>query len=484
MDSSKRNLTQLKFFPIEHRYLTAVFLFISFIISGGTAALAQSYYVSGTSGNDSWSGTLAAPNTANTDGPFKTLTRAQSAMQASTIKMATIRGGTYSIASTNLAFDWRDTGETWIPYQNETVVIDGSGSGYVDGHGADNLSFMGLTFQNLGSGTGGGGLHLNGSGHIIRWNKFLNCNSACFSGSGFYNSLIDSNAIDGQSPGNPVGGGAYSAINLWYGSSNNRVSHNLIENTQGGGIAFGAGATDPAINNNIIDRNILRNVNTKAVDNGAIYMMDRTHTAVGNQITNNVIDGNGGVNFLTNWTKAIYLDDLMSNTLVSGNICRNCGQYAVQYHGGDHNIIVNNIFDLSGGALLGLYQDLLQYGNYGMTGNVCKNNIVYFSSTAPNSLWRWSQDPNDTLMTKPTDTTNLYYSATGTSIPNSGHIIDANPVYANPQFTNPSAADYSMPPTSPAYTQIQFQPLPTDQGPLPYPNISPPTNVRVLQVSP
>jgi len=174
----------------------------------------------------------------------------------------------------------------------------------------------------------------------------------------------------------------------------------------------------------------------------------------------------------------------MSNTLVSGNVCRNCGQYAVQYHAGDHNNVVNNIFDLSGGTLLGFYQDLLQYGNYGMTGNVFKQNIVYFTSSTPNPLWRWGQAPSDTLMTKPTDTTNLYYSASGASISNTGQIVDANPVYANPQFTNPSRGDYSMPATSPAYSLIQFQPLPTDQGPLPYTNISPPTNLRIIQVSP
>src|SRR5262249_51007515 len=155
---------------------------------------------------------------------------------------------------------------------------------------------------------------------------------------------------------------------------------------------------------------ILRNVNTNVFDNGAIYMMDRTHQAVGNQITNNIIDGNGGANFLGNWTKAIYLDDLMSNVLVSGNICRKCGEYGVQYHGGDHNTVVNNIFDLSGGALLGFYQSATTWGDFGMAGNVFESNIVYFADSTPNSLWDFGISPNDTNLN---DTNNLYYSATG-----------------------------------------------------------------------
>ena len=207
--------------------------------------------------------------------------------------------------------------------------------------------------------------------------------------------------------------------------------------------------------------------------------MDRSHSAVGNQITNNIIDGNGGIHFLNNWTKAIYLDDLMSNVLVSGNVCRNCGQYALQYHAGDHNNVVNNIFDLSGGALLGLYQNNPLMTGYGMAGNAFQNNIVYFSSTVPNPLWTVRIESRDAL---PADATNLYYSATGASISDGGQIVDANPVYGDPQFSHPSGGDYSMTATSPAYTQIQFQALPTDQGPLP--RISPPTNLQILEVFP
>jgi hypothetical protein len=123
---------------------------------------------------------------------------------------------------------------------------------------------------------------------------------------------------------------------------------------------------------------------------------------------------------------------------------------------------MNNIFDLSGGALLGLYQNWTT--TFGMNGNTFTNNIVYFANNAAGSLWQAIVGSGDAV---PTDTTNLYYEASGAAVPNSGKIVDANPVYANPQFADPSEGNYSMPPTSPAYALIRFQPLPTDHGPLP-----------------
>jgi hypothetical protein len=424
------------------------------------------YYVSGQYGNDTWSGLLPSPNASNSDGPFQTLAKAQVAMRlSSTVKAVTIRAGIYSIAST-LSLDWSDSAELWISYPREIAVLDAGGTGGVTLSGVNHVKFQGLTFQNMGA----TGLYLSGGSNTIsiQWNTFYNCNSSCISGAGVTNTIIDSNIINGQSPGNPTGNSssAYSAISFWYGSSNNQITHNLIANCQGGGVAFSAGPTDPPNNNNVVDRNILQNVDTNVIDNGAIYMMDRSHSALGNQITDNIVDGNGGTSYLTNWTKAIYLDDLMSNVLISGNICRNCGEYGLQIHGGDHNTIVNNIFDLSSaGTLIGLYQNNALMKDFGMNGNVFERNIIYLSNTPPASLWRVGISSSDAV---PVDSTNLYYSASGASIADSGTILDASPFYANPEFTNPLARDYSMPSSSLVYGLIQFQPLPTDQGPLPY----------------
>ena len=376
-----------------------------------------------------------------------------------------MEAGTYSLASQPLTFNGQDSGETWVRYQNDVVTIDGGGTGYVDATAVNNLTIEGLTFQNLGVGPHGGGIYLNGSGENVRWNTFLNADEMAISGASLKNSLIDSNTIDGQSPGNINAGSAYSAMEFWYGSSGNTISHNLIENAQGGGIAFSDGPSDPGSSNNIVDSNKLVNVDTSTFDNGAIYFMDRSHKATGNQITNNVIYGNGnGQN--NDETKGIYLDD-MSNVLIRGNVLwGNAGEYGIQFHGGDHNTVQHNIFDLSSGETLALYQDDPNWGEYGMAANDFQGNIVYYQSTSPNPQWQWSQGGSS--MAPPTDTTNLYYSATGAPIPNGGEIVDSNPYYANPQFQSAGTGNFTIPSNSAAYSDIGWNTLPTNQGPLPY----------------
>ncbi len=418
---------------------------------------APDYYVSGQQGNDSWSGTLPSPNSAQTDGPFRTVARAQAGMQSSSIKTAHLRAGSYSIAST-LQLYAADSGETWVAYPGESPILDGGGAGRVILNNINNVTLQGLTLQNMGA----GGLYLNGGNVIsLRQNNFYNCNGDCIFGNSVTNSIIDSNTINGQSPGNQFGiGNAYQAIQLTYGSSNNQVTHNLIENCQGGGIGFDSGPTDPPNSNNIVDRNILQNVDSNVVDMGAIYMYDPAHSAVGNQITNNIVNGNLGSGALT---KAFYLDEGTSNVLVSGNICRDCGTFAWQIHVGDHNTIVNNIFYLSPGAQVGLYQTNVLGADWGMTGNVFERNIIYFSGSVPPSLYQVNVVPHDAL---PADQNNLYYSATNAYIPNGQFMVDASPVYANPEFAQPSTGNFSLPASSPAYSAIGFQPLASDQGPV------------------
>ena len=453
--------------------LAQMLLVAVLLTRSASLAAATTFYVSAANGNDNWSGTLAAPNSTNTDGPFQTLLRGKTAMENSaTIKTVTLRAGTYSVAA-NFSFNWQDSGETWIPYQGELAVIDGAGVGHIASVGATALTIEGLVFQNLTD----GGLTLDNHGHTIRWNTFRNCETQCLSGGGMTDSVIDSNTFERQFPGNPAGNvaTAYTAIVLWWGASNNRVTHNSFHDCEGGGVAFADGPNDPPMNNNIIDRNLLRNMGTNCFDIGALYIYDASSQSVGNQFTNNVVDGFGGYTTSTttstdNWTKAMYLDDGTSNVLVSGNVFRGCGEYGLQFHGGKNNTIVNNIFDLSaGGSQLAFYQQSVQIADNGMPGNTFKNNIVYSSSAFPASLWRIIISPYDAL---PINSANLYYSASGAAIPNSDS-VDARPTFANPQFSNAAAADYSIPASSPAYSSIAWQTLPTDQGPLPSPFVVP-----------
>jgi len=418
------------------------------------------YYISGANGNDSWSGQLPAPNAANTDGPFQSLRKAQIVMQSSSKKTVTIRGGTYALGS-GMNFTTADNGEAWVSYPGESVILDGAGSATIRLTNPNHMTFQGLTFRNMGV----DGLFVDFGDYLtIQSNTFLNCKQGCLTGNYVTNSTIDRNTIDGQSPGNPAGntGMGYSAINIFGTSNNNRVTKNLIRNTQGGGIAFSNGPTQTGCSNNIIDRNVLRNVDNNVVDFGAIYIYDPSHAGVGNQITNNIVDGYGGPNGVANAVKGIYLDDLTSNVLVKGNVVRNGGAWAYLIHGGDHNTVTNNVWDLSSsGTLLNFYQ-VSPIKDYGMTFNVFTKNLIYSASSYPSSLYLIYINSGDALISA---SNNLYFSATGANIPNTG-IVDSNRVLANPLFPSPSTGDYSMPATSPAYSTVGFTALPTDQGPM------------------
>ena len=98
----------------------------------GTAA---DFYVA-TNGNDTWAGTLWNPNPTNTNGPFATIGRAQSAVQAilrnpngrTAPIIVMIRGGNYYQQA--LAFTSADSGSStlmvnWQNYPNETPLLSG-----------------------------------------------------------------------------------------------------------------------------------------------------------------------------------------------------------------------------------------------------------------------------------------------------------------------------------------------------------------------
>jgi uncharacterized protein (TIGR03437 family) len=103
-------------------------------ILGSTAApAAVTFYVS-PAGNDYWSGTLPAPNSNNTDGPFATFDRARTIVQSISKAGLTginvqFRAGTYYLPSTEM-FTAADSGSATlqIVYQNypgESPVISG-----------------------------------------------------------------------------------------------------------------------------------------------------------------------------------------------------------------------------------------------------------------------------------------------------------------------------------------------------------------------
>lgn len=100
----------------------------------------EAYFYVSTEGNDAWSGMLAEPNRAGTDGPFATLTRAQEAVRSykGTTSIPSgglhilIRGGTYTLSG-SFRLDSLDSGtETepivWAAHQGEEVRLSGGTS--------------------------------------------------------------------------------------------------------------------------------------------------------------------------------------------------------------------------------------------------------------------------------------------------------------------------------------------------------------------
>jgi len=95
------------------------------------------FFVS-TAGKDSWSGTLPSPNSHHTDGPFASISRAQSAVRSlrkahpSSPVTVLLRGGTYylPLSGRTLNFTSKDSGSpdapvTWHNYPSEVPVLSG-----------------------------------------------------------------------------------------------------------------------------------------------------------------------------------------------------------------------------------------------------------------------------------------------------------------------------------------------------------------------
>jgi hypothetical protein len=108
-----------------------------FAIAAGTAHAAELPVYVSPSGNDAWSGTLAEPNAAKSDGPVATPQKARDLVRAAKAQLGEkigpvnvfFRGGTYFL-SQSLVLSPADSGTpeapvTWSAYQNERPVLSG-----------------------------------------------------------------------------------------------------------------------------------------------------------------------------------------------------------------------------------------------------------------------------------------------------------------------------------------------------------------------
>ena len=127
-------MKDLKFWKRQTFSLAMVATLLLFLY--GCAGNSETYFYVATDGNDDWSGQLPAPNTGRTDGPFASLTRAQSAIrmlkatgQFTGPITVMVRGGTYYLSQA-LLLGTEDSGApgqliTYKAYQGEKPVLSG-----------------------------------------------------------------------------------------------------------------------------------------------------------------------------------------------------------------------------------------------------------------------------------------------------------------------------------------------------------------------
>ncbi|MBF0442984.1 MAG: right-handed parallel beta-helix repeat-containing protein [Oligoflexales bacterium] len=363
--------------------------------------------------------------------PFATLAAAQAAMQKSAaVKTVYLMGGTYSLTG-RIELGSSDLGESWLAYPGQTPILDGGGK--------TDMAFNIKNCQKI----------------RVRWLTIQNFTTDGINAEDVRDILIDSNTFK-----NITSSGWNQAAIKFAGSFvDGKITHNLIKGTGYCGISgnFVAGNNLSGL---LIDGNAVYDTMQSVADGGAIYLMDRGHSGASVIISHNIIGRYGS---LKNGSKAIYLDDLLSNARVENNIVYGTGQWAVQYHSGDHNTVRNNIFDITEAGKLGLYQNS---DKFDMNSNVFACNIVYSGDSQDMvSLWDFFKDKQ--VPTMPLEISgNIYWGANG-NLPNTGDIIDPKPIVANPQFADPAAANYALKSAVPAAC---FKPIETSTvGPLPNP---------------
>ncbi len=383
------------------------------------STIVPAYYVSLT-GSDSNPGTI--------DAPFATLQRAQEAMQNSDIKTTYILAGDYSPAATAsspfgnavLNLTSADSGETWSYYP-----ADGYGSAQISGGG--NIT----TFMSINGATG---VTVNG----------LDISNFTAIGINVTNGSSNATIINNKIHDMPQLG---LAIDDSGASVNNTIiSNNYLDNIGSNGISIYSVHGHGNINNTI-SNNFIINSATMVSDSGAIYAQDLNPKAsIGNTITNNYIGTSGDV--------AIYLDDGASNYTVTGNIL-DPGPTAhalVQIHGGNNNVFSGNIGDLSTGLMDGFvfYQQSVNNGARGMTGNVWEDNILVGDiASGGGSGYVGSLDPPAPLTIQDNNYWNYGTGGNLVSTGSDGAGSDANPTDEDPQL---AGSAYSIALSSPVFS--------------------------------
>jgi hypothetical protein len=296
-----------------------------------------------------------------------------------------------------------------------------------------------------------------------------------------HHNVIDNNHIHDVGEG----GDAWGAVRFdpscgGNASYANVVSHNLIHDTPRQGISFnGMG--------NIVEYNHVHHTNQEQSDTGAIGMGSRDIYERGSVIRYNYIHDTGGYNMTKpgvweypHYCWGVYLDDYTSGVHVYGNLIVRTYLGGVMIHGGQDNLVENNIIvDSKSQQLQYAPIDSLTTGRtvghpdtgvWLMSGNRCLRNIFAWSD--PQAKWlvgsKWPQ------IIKESDYNLLWHGGQPIATNQAGVAdgdywgawrqlgLDEHSAIANPKFVNPKQDDYRLQKDSPAL-KLGFRPLPLEK---------------------
>jgi parallel beta-helix repeat protein len=257
-------------------------------------------------------------------------------------------------------------------------------------------------------------------------------------------------------------------------ASGTKVSHNRFEFLPRYAISFKAYNATAGSHDCIAEYNEILQTNLETNDTGAIEMLGRDKANSGNVFQYNKIldvvglkampDGTFASPFMT-W--GIYLDDYSSGTTIRGNLVARHEWGGASIHGGQNNVVENNIF-VNGGVHQMWYDPI---DDFCINNRFTKNILVYKAPDA--DLIKQTRRPPQQTMSL--SDANLFWHTQGADffrdkkLTPLGNLaqwqaggFDQNSIVADPLFVDAAHDDYRLKPASPALN-LGFTPLPFDK---------------------
>jgi parallel beta-helix repeat protein len=255
--------------------------------------------------------------------------------------------------------------------------------------------------------------------------------------------------------------------------SYNQIRHNHIYDLPRYGISLKSSGLQNSSHYNLVEFNRLENLNLETCDTGAIETLGRDKQFSHNLIRFNSIRNVVGMGTTTEgeilapyYSWGIYLDDFSSGTTIYGNIIIGTVLGGIMLHGGNNNLIENNIL-IDGEK----NQIQLKPKDDSMGDNIIRRNVIAYQQPdafllkAVGEGWReeilaecdfnlyWCRQNKNLEVT----TQSLFPMGNFAQWQAAG--FDRHSLIAKPSIIDARLGNYQLSPHSPAWT-LNFQPIP------------------------